>query len=58
MSFVPADAEIPNRLVTEQFRLEPLGPQHNGADFAARRGFTYTELERDWPFTRPEAAPK
>jgi hypothetical protein len=35
MSFVPADAEIPSGLVTEQFRLEPLGPQHNDADRAA-----------------------
>jgi hypothetical protein len=147
MSFVPADAVIPLELVTEQFRLEPLGPQHNdadraawmssiphiqatpgfvggdwppgdgmpaeanmrdlvghAADFTARRGFTYTVLdagsgaiigcvylypakregydvrvlswvtaahadldaplaevilewlERDWPFTRPDAA--
>jgi hypothetical protein len=147
VSFVPDDADIPSRLVTELFRLEPLGPQHNDADraawmssiphiqatpgfvgrswppddgmpaesnkrdlvrheadFAARRGFTYTVLdpesgetigcvylyppkregydvnvlswvtaaradldaplaetllewlERDWPFTRPDAA--
>jgi hypothetical protein len=149
MSFVPADAVIPLELVTAQFRLEPLGPQHNdadraawmssiphiqatpgfvggswppdngmpaeanerdlvghAADFAARRGFTYTVLdpgsgsiigcvylyppkrdgydvdvlswvtaaradldaplaaailewlERNWPFTRPDAAPR
>jgi hypothetical protein len=149
VSFVPADAVIPLELVTEQFRLEPLGPQHNdadraawmssiphiqatpgfvggnwppddgmsaeanerdlvghAADFAARRGFTYTVLdpgtgsiigcvylypskrdgydvevlswvtaaradldaplaaailewlERDWPFTHPDAAPR
>jgi hypothetical protein len=147
MSFVPDDAVIPSGLVTEQFRLEPLGAQHNeadraawmasiphiqqtpgflggdwppddgmpaeanerdlighAADFNARRGFTYTVLdpgtgeiigcvylypskrdgydvkvlswvtaaradldaplaetilrwlERDWPFTRPDAA--
>jgi hypothetical protein len=88
MTFVPDDAVIPLELVTEQFRLEPLGPQHNdadrtawmssiphiqatpgfvgrnwppddgmpteanerdlvghAADFAARRGFTYTVLD-------------
>ena len=33
--FVPADFAVPGGLVTEQFRLEPLGPQHNAADYAA-----------------------
>ena len=33
--FVPADFEPPTSLVTDQFRLEPLGPQHNEADLAA-----------------------
>ncbi len=33
--FVPAGFEPPTTLVTEQFRLEPLGPQHNEADHAA-----------------------
>ena len=33
--FVPADFEPPTTLVTSQFRLEPLGPQHNLADHAA-----------------------
>jgi hypothetical protein len=90
VSFVPDDAVIPLELVTERFRLEPLGPQHNdadraawmssiphiqatpgfaasnwppddgmsaeanerdlnghAADFAARRGFTYTVLDPD-----------
>jgi hypothetical protein len=32
---VPADFEPPTSLETEQFRLEPLGPQHNEADLAA-----------------------
>jgi hypothetical protein len=32
---VPADFDPPNRLVTEDFVLEPLGPQHNEADHAA-----------------------
>ena len=34
-SFVPLDFEPPTSLVTEQFVLEPLGPQHNEADHAA-----------------------
>jgi hypothetical protein len=33
--FVPADFEPPTSLATDQFRLEPLGPQHNEADHAA-----------------------
>jgi SAM-dependent methyltransferase len=33
--FVPAGFEPPTSLRTEQFRLEPLGPQHNAADLAA-----------------------
>jgi hypothetical protein len=33
--FVPVDFVVPLRLETPQFRLEPLGPQHNDADYAA-----------------------
>jgi hypothetical protein len=33
--FVPADFVVPLRLETPQFRLEPLGPKHNDADFSA-----------------------
>ena len=33
--FVPADFDPPTSLVADQFRLEPLGPQHNEADHAA-----------------------
>ncbi len=33
--FVPADFAIPDGLTAEYFRLEPLGPQHNTADYAA-----------------------
>ncbi|MBK5307096.1 MAG: hypothetical protein JJD92_10450 [Frankiaceae bacterium] len=33
--FVPSEFEPPTSLVTEQFRLEPLGPQHNQPDLAA-----------------------
>lgn len=34
-TFVPAGFDPPTSLVTDQFRLEPLGPQHNEADHAA-----------------------
>jgi hypothetical protein len=33
--FVPAEFVIPLTLATEQFRLEPLGPQHNESDYEA-----------------------
>ena len=33
--FVPADFAVPRELVAPPFRLEPLGPQHNAADYAA-----------------------
>jgi hypothetical protein len=33
--FVPGDFEVPGELVTTEFRLEPLGPQHNAADYEA-----------------------
>ncbi|HET6167676.1 MAG TPA: hypothetical protein VFE07_12680 [Marmoricola sp.] len=33
--FVPADFDPPTSLITDQFRLEPLGPQHNESDLAA-----------------------
>ncbi|MGO1885942.1 MAG: N-acetyltransferase [Citricoccus sp.] len=33
--FVPADFDPPTELVTEHFRLEPLGPRHNEADLNA-----------------------
>jgi RimJ/RimL family protein N-acetyltransferase len=32
---VPADFSVPQRLETPLFVLEPLGPQHNEADYAA-----------------------
>ncbi len=34
-AFVPADFDPPTSLVMAEFRLEPLGPQHNEADYAA-----------------------
>ncbi len=33
--FVPGDFDPPTSLSTHQFRLEPLGPQHNESDHAA-----------------------
>ena len=33
--FVPVDFDVPLRLETPQFRLEPLGPEHNDADYRA-----------------------
>ncbi len=33
--FLPEGFDPPTSLVTEEFRLEPLGPQHNEADLAA-----------------------
>jgi hypothetical protein len=33
--FVPVDFAVPDGLVAEQFRLEPLGPRHNAVDYAA-----------------------
>ncbi|MFG1949148.1 GNAT family N-acetyltransferase [Nonomuraea sp. NPDC048826] len=37
-AFVPDDFAVPRELVTPQFRLEPLGPQHNVSDHAAWTG--------------------
>jgi hypothetical protein len=33
--FVPSDFAVPGGLTAGEFRLEPLGPQHNAADYAA-----------------------
>ena len=35
MSFVHEDFVVPRVLVTEAFRLEPLGPEHNEGDYQA-----------------------
>jgi hypothetical protein len=35
MTFVTAGFELPRRLATEQFVLEPLGPEHNEGDYDA-----------------------
>jgi hypothetical protein len=34
-AFVPDGFAVPRELVTESFRLEPLGPQHNAGDYEA-----------------------
>ncbi|MCU0263579.1 MAG: hypothetical protein MUF09_07885 [Candidatus Nanopelagicales bacterium] len=53
--FVPPDFEPPSWLVTDRFRLEPLGPQHNEADHAAWSSSiehiraTPGYRDRDWP---------
>jgi len=36
--FVPADFAVPDGLTGEHFRLVPLGPRHNEADYAAWTG--------------------
>jgi hypothetical protein len=36
--FVPEDFAVPDGLVAAEFRLAPLGPQHNEADYAAWTG--------------------
>ena len=35
MGFVPDDFEVPRSLVCAEFRLEPLGPEHNEGDYQA-----------------------
>jgi hypothetical protein len=35
VSFVPDDFVVPRSLVGEEFRLEPLGPEHNEGDYRA-----------------------
>ena len=53
--FVPADFEVPSGLTAEQFRLEPLGPQHNDSDYAAwTASFSHIQATpgfagRGWP---------
>ena len=33
--FVPDDFAVPRELIAGEFRLEPLGPQHNASDYEA-----------------------
>ncbi len=57
--FVPADFAVPDGLVAEGFRLAPLGPQHNEADYAAWTGSidhiraTPGFNGRSWPHPMP-----
>jgi hypothetical protein len=54
-AFVPADFDVPAELIAPPFRLEPLGPQHNAADYAAwmssieHISATPGFVGRDWP---------
>jgi hypothetical protein len=53
--FVPADFAVPDGLTAGELRLEPLGPQHNAADYDAWTGSidhiraTPGFAERTWP---------
>jgi hypothetical protein len=53
--FVPEGFAVPGGLVAEEFRLEPLGPEHNDADYAAWTSSmehiraTPGFAGRDWP---------
>ncbi|MFD8570493.1 GNAT family N-acetyltransferase [Streptomyces sp. NPDC059639] len=54
-ALVPDDFVVPADLITPQFRLEPLGPQHNAADHAAWTSSiehiraTPDFRDREWP---------
>ncbi|MDT5212593.1 MAG: hypothetical protein QOK18_832 [Mycobacterium sp.] len=58
-SFVPADFVVPLELVGPGFRLIPLGPEHNAADYAAWTGsmghirVTPGFEDRPWPHEMP-----
>jgi hypothetical protein len=55
MALVPEGFVVPTTLVTAEFRLEPLGPQHNDSDYAAWMGSiahiksTPGFADWDWP---------
>src|SRR5829696_5002213 len=44
--FVPSGFVVPLALTTEQFRLEPLGPQHNDSDYEAWSSAVDTSTRR------------
>ena len=54
-AFVPAGFTVPRVLAVPPFRLEPLGPEHNEADYAAwmssieQISSTPGWIGRDWP---------
>jgi hypothetical protein len=57
--FVPADFTAPAELIAAEFRLVPLGPQHNVADYAAWTGSidhiraTPGFADGNWPHDMP-----
>jgi hypothetical protein len=57
-SFVPDDFVVPRELVTDAFRLEPLGPEHNEGDYQAWMSsiehIRSTPGLQGWSWPRPE----
>ena len=55
--FVPDDFAVPRELVTGDFRLEPLGPQHNAGDYEAwtssMEHISATPGFADWGWPKP-----
>ena len=58
--FVPDDFAVPRELVTGEFRLEPLGPQHNAGDYDAwtssMEHITATPGFAGWGWPKPMTA--
>ena len=56
--FVPEDFVVPRSLVSEAFRLEPLGPEHNEGDYDAWMSsidhIRSTPGMQGWSWPRPE----
>jgi hypothetical protein len=56
--FVPDDFVVPRELATDEFRLEPLGPEHNERDYQAWMSsiehIRSTPGLQDWSWPRPE----
>jgi len=61
-AFVPEDFAVPRELVTAEFRLEPLGPQHNAGDYEAWMSsiehIRATPGFADWSWPDPEMTPE
>ena len=59
-AFVPADFEVPTALACDDFRLTPLLPEYNDADYAAWTSSadhihaTPGFAEREWPIDMPK----
>jgi hypothetical protein len=58
VEFVPDDFVVPRELVTDAFRLEPLGPEHNEDDYRAWTSsiehIRSTPGFQDWSWPRPD----